>query len=176
MLTPLKVQTWAALLAEHPDREFVKYILNGITLGFRIGFSHSPGYELCSAKRNMQSSMDHSKVIDEYLQDEYAKQRIAGPYPNTQVLGVHISRFGMIPKKSNPGKWRLIIDLSHPKGGSVNDGINPALCSLTYTSVDKAANAILELGSDICLAKLEIQSAYCIISVNLANRWLLGME
>lgn len=76
VLTPLKVQTWSALLAGHPDGEFVKYILNGISHGFRIGFNHIPGHELHSAKRNMQSAMDHSKVIDEYLQDECAKQRV----------------------------------------------------------------------------------------------------
>ena len=174
--TPLKVHAWAAALVEHPDQEFVKYILNGITVGFRIGFNHSPGYELRSARRNMQSAIDHSQVIDAYLQDECDKQRVAGPFCWTQVPGVHVSRFGVIPKKSRPGKWRLIIDLSHPKGGSVNDGIDPMLCSLMYTSVDSAANTITELGRGIQLAKLDIQSAYRIIPVHPADRWLLGME
>lgn len=82
----------------------------------------------------------------------------------------------MIPKKSQPGKWRLTIDLSHPKGGSVNDDINLALCSLTYTSVDEAANAIMELGPGTRLAKLDVQSAYRITPVHPADRCLLGME
>ena len=41
----------------------------------------------------------------------------------------------MIPK-SEPGKWRLIVDLSSPKGASVNDGISKELCSLSYVHVD----------------------------------------
>lgn len=174
--TPLNGKMWSALLMEHPDKKFVEYILNGFSHGFRIGFNRDSVLNLHSAKRNMQSASDHSQVIDEYLRNECATQRIAGPYPISQVPEVHISRFGVIPKKSQPGKWRLIVDLSHPKGGSVNDGIDPTLCSLTYTSVDEAANTIKELGRDAQLAKLDIQSAYRIVPVHPADRWLLGME
>ena len=41
-------------------------------------------------------------------------------------------------KPHQPGKWRLIVDLSHPKGFSINDGIEAELCSLKYTSVEEA--------------------------------------
>ena len=43
------------------------------------------------------------------------------------------------PKVSQPGKWRLIVDPSHPEGKSVNDGISPELCSLHYARVDDVA-------------------------------------
>ena len=33
-------------------------------------------------------------------------------------------------------KWRLIIDLSNPRGHSVNDIIPKTLCSLSYITVD----------------------------------------
>lgn len=36
---------------------------------------------------------------------------------------VHTSRIGVIPKKHQPGKFRLIVDLSSPRGKSVNDRI-----------------------------------------------------
>jgi hypothetical protein len=39
-----------------------------------------------------------------------------------------------IPKGHNTGKWRLITDLSFPRGQSVNDGIEPDLCSICYIS------------------------------------------
>ena len=35
-------------------------------------------------------------------------------------------------------QWRLIIDLSHPAGHSVNDGIPKNLCSLSYVMLDTA--------------------------------------
>ena len=74
----------------------------------------------------------------------------------TDTQGVHISRYGVIPNKSQPGKWRLIIDLSHPDGSSVNDAISSALCSLSYASVHDAADIILQLGRNIQLAKLDM--------------------
>ena len=89
---------------------------------------------------------------------------------------MHISRFGVIPKKSQLGKWRLIVDLSYPNGASVNDGIDAAVCSLSYASVDDAADTIIQLGRDTCLAKLDIKSTYRMVSVHPEDRWLLGMR
>lgn len=37
-----------------------------------------------------------------------------------------------IPKKTQPWKWRLIVDLSFPEDASVNDEIATDLCSLHY--------------------------------------------
>ena len=62
--------------------------------------------------------------------------RLAGPFQKELLPEAHINRFGVIPTKHQPGKWRLIVDLSHPSGHSVNDGIPKPLCSLTYIAVD----------------------------------------
>ena len=62
------------------------------------------------------------------------------------MAGVHVSRFGVIPKPHKPGKWRLITDLSSPKGSSVSNGVAPALCSVSYASVDDAVRCIASLG------------------------------
>ena len=42
------------------------------------------------------------------------------------------------PKKQQPGKWRLIVDLSHSLCRSVNNDIPKPLCSLSYITVDSA--------------------------------------
>ena len=81
----------------------------------------------------------------------------------------------MIPKPHQPGKWQLIVDLSHPKGNSVNDGIPPELCSLRYVSVDDAVKVIVALGKRAKVAKFEIKSAYRIVLVHPTDRYLLGM-
>ena len=65
------------------------------------------------------------------------------------------------------------MDLSHPAGASVNDGIEPELCSLKYTSVDEAVELVLSSGSRAVMA---IESAYRIIPVHPDDRPLLGMK
>ncbi len=71
-----------------------------------------------------------------------------------QDLRVHCSPFGVIPKKSNPSKWRLIVDLSSPKGKPVNDGIPKELLSLSYVSVDDVVHQILKLGRGAYIARI----------------------
>jgi hypothetical protein len=91
------------------------------------------------------------------------------------TLGVIVNRFGVIPKQHQQGKWRLIVDLSHPKGSSVNDGIEPELCSLSYASIDDAVSVIVQKGWGTLLAKLDLESAYRIIPIHPHDRHLLGM-
>ena len=68
------------------------------------------------------------------------------------------------------------MDLSHPPGISVNEGIQPELCSLSYASVDDAVAIIIRLGKGAKLAKLGLESAYRIIPVHPDDRHLIGME
>jgi hypothetical protein len=70
----------------------------------------------------------------------------------------------------------MIVNLSHPKGSSVNDGISSELCSLSYASIDDAISTIIRLGRGPQLAKLDLESAYRIVPVHLHDRDLLGME
>ncbi len=64
---------------------------------------------------------------------EVAAGRILGPVEPDSSHSIHINCFGLVLKGHTPGKWKLIVDLSFPAGGSVNDGIDPGLCSLQYT-------------------------------------------
>ena len=83
-----------------------------------------------------------------------------------------VSSIGIIPKGS--GGWRLIVDLSSPEGASENEGIDTALCSLTYCGVEDAAREVMKQGRNTVLAKVDIKSAYRVVSVNPDDRWLLG--
>ena len=113
-------------------------------------------------------------VISDYLDKEVRLGRVVGPLPGDTA--VHISRFGVVPKLSQPGKWRLIIDLSAPENHSVNDGIAPESCTLSYTTVDCAAELVRSRGRGALLAKLDIESAYRIVPIHPDDRCVLGMR
>ncbi|KAL5518219.1 hypothetical protein EMCRGX_G003910 [Ephydatia muelleri] len=173
--TPLRFSAWYTALRAHPDRSFVSYICTGLQIGFRIGFArHKP---LRNAASNMLSAMQHPEQIDEYLEKELRLGRMLGPFRDLGGLPlVHISRFGVIPKGHNTGKWRLITDLSFPPGNSVNDGIDPAICSLRYTTVEDVASVAAQLGPHTLMAKIDIESAYRLIPVHPEDRFLLGVN
>ena len=69
--------------------------------------------------------------------------------PEAQSALVHVSKFGVIPKKHQPGKWRLIVDLLSPDGVNVNDFIDPTLYS---ASVEDAAVFVFKAGCEAILA------------------------
>ena len=172
--TPLNIAAWAQELENHPDKGFAQYLLQGISQGFRIGFNYPR--ECQSAKSNMKSAKENPLVIDEYLVKECSLGRILGPLNPSILSGVHISRFGVIPKKHAQNEWRMILDLSSPEGCSVNDGVDPALCSLTYPSVRDAISEIARLGKGALLAKVDVKSAFRIVPVHPEDRLLLGMK
>ena len=69
--------------------------------------------------------------------------RISGPFEKGDLQpSVHINRFGIIPKKHQEGKYRLIVDMSYPDGESINDGIDPDLCLLTYLKLEEVVHAV----------------------------------
>ena len=175
--SPLVVDQWRALLSEHPDGEFKEFLLSGIVEGFRIGFNYTQS-ECRSAKRNMLSAMQNPSVVSDYLSKERSLGRVIGPLDTEalNILNVQVNRFGVIPKPHQPGRWRLILDLSHPRGKSVNHGIEPELCSLTYASIEDAVGMVLRKGKGTNLAKLDLESAYRIVPVHPQDRHLLGMK
>ena len=82
----------------------------------------------------------------------------------------------MIPKGHNTGKRRLITDLSYPHSHSVNDGIDPSLCSLSYTTIDEVASHVTHLGTGALLAKVDIESGYHLIPIHPQDRPLQAMQ
>ena len=171
--TSLRWEIWQEALIAHPDREMVDYIVTGLREGFRIGYNYQ-AHKCKRSEDNMRSAKDHPQVVDSYIRKECEAGRLLGPFDPDLFPAVQISRFGVIPK-SEPDSWKLILDLSYPEGRSVNDGISPEICSLSYMTVDDAARAIVSMGQGAMLAKVDIKSAYRIVPVHPDDRPLLGM-
>ena len=172
--TPLQAATWSVWLNYHPDPAFADYLLQGLTKGFRIGFDYT-NHSCRAAKRNHPSALNCPEVISESIAKEVAAGRLIGPFTPACVPYAHISSLGAVPKKHSSNKWRLILDLSHPRHHSVNDGIRKDLCSLSYTSVDNVVRKILSMGRGTMLAKIDIEHAFRNIPVHPDDRHLLGM-
>ena len=176
MSTPLNTDSWEVLLAEHTDRAFAGYVTQGLREGFRICFRWDA--PLASAMCNIHSTRLRPAAISGYIADELSKGRMLGPLPPTWRPRLHVNRFGLIPKGHNTGKYRLITDLSFPQGRSVNDGITPALTSLSYITVDGVVQVAQHLGKGSLLAvfspgHLSVAGRYPFIILSVAAAILL---
>ena len=165
------LSAWDPFLSSHPDQRFAAYLRRGLAGGFRIGFRRSS--PLRAARGNMGSVHTHPVVISDYIQGEVSAGRMRS-VENSFV--VHKSPIGIIPKPHQPGKFRLIVDLSAPEGASVNDGVDPSLCSLSYASVEKAVELVRRNGRGCMMAKLDLMSAYRQVPVHPSDHPLLCVE
>ena len=171
----MRAVKWEVLLASHPDREIVEYLLRGIRQGFRISFDREK-CRLRSRTQNMSSANERPEIVSKYTAHEQVQGRLVEVSARkTEQWKVHPSPFGVIPQKSNPHKWRLIVDLSSPEDHSVNDGISNELASLHYITVDKVTAHIAELGKGSSNAEMNVKQADRNIPVHPADSLLLGM-
>ena len=108
-----------------------------------------------------------TEVLRAICQTKIALGRVAGPFP--PICNLHVNSFGVIPKKGQPNKWHLSLDMSSPFGASVNEGINPEDYPLQYIQVDDIIKMVCKFGKGALMA--EFESAYRHIAVLLGMKW-----
>ena len=123
---------------------------------------HGPPKSSSLPKKNKPSAAQHPSVAGPFS---------APPFPN-----LHVSSFGVIPKRGQPGKWCLIVDLSSPGGASVNDGIDLDEFTLHYIKLDQVIRVVSKLGVGALMAKFDVEAAYRNMPVHQSHRVLLGMK
>ena len=144
-------------------------MLHGIAHGFHIGFNH--GTQQCKyTQSNMSSAIQNPGPVDEYIDTELKAGWIVGPFKPEEIPAAQVSRFGVIPKRDQPGRWHLILDLSSSQNR------RQELCSLKYASMDDAVGIIQEMGAGTLLAKVDLEHAYRNIPIHQDDRLLLAMR
>ncbi|XP_077338353.1 uncharacterized protein LOC143983017 [Lithobates pipiens] len=169
-MTPVNLGRMLPFLNRYPDGEAARGLILGFRDGFRIPCSLGGVPPLA---RNLRSALDHPGVVDDKLGKEVALGRMGGPFEVQPWGDLVVSPLGVVPKKE-PGKFRLIHHLSFPKGGSVNDFIDPEACTVSYTSFDAAVRWVRRYGRGALMAKADVESAFRLLPVHPDSFRLLG--
>ena len=171
--SPIRLPALIQFLRCHPDQEFAAYIFEGLAQGFRIGFRRQ-----CALRgnfRNHPSTDQCPLAVTTRITSEVQRGCLVGPLPDDIIPSIHVNPIGLVPKP-HADTFRMIVDLSAPRGLSVNDGIREDICSLCYASVDQAVSLILRLGQGTTLVKLDLKDAYRIVPVHPDDHPLLGIS
>ena len=150
------------------DKDF---ILNGFSCGFSLGIRRD--YRLTYGKVRPRPS---PLPLLTKLNDEVSKGRIIGPFCAEPIKDLFVSPLYVIPKP-NSDKHRMIFNLSHPDGGSVNDNIPENLRSVQYCSVQDVGQCLLTKygNSNGWLAKVDLADAYRIVPIRQEDWKFLGI-
>ena len=169
---PTRPQPWSPIrlfalereLSLHPDKVFVKQLLNDLQHGCSIGYT---GPQFAHLAKNLPTAYQQPDVIDSTLQRECEAGRILGLFTSQLLPNFHTSGLGLIPKHDEG--WRIIYHLSAPRGSSINDYIDSSLYSLSYCSIDDAYRIINKLGPGALLSKIDLKDAFRLIPVRPAD-------
>ena len=171
VVTPIDVDALASLLASCPYTCARQDVLQGFTRGFDIGFR---GLGLPTRPRNLRSARDVPDAVSAAIALELQRAHLAGPFRAAPFPCLHCSPLGAAPKPD--GSVRLILDLSSPRGCAVNEGNDPELFSVRYSSFDDAVRLVAHVGPSAALAKIDIRHAFRICPVRLDQLHLLGFQ
>ena len=171
VISPINVATLNRFLTNHPDRLLVNFLLDGFTNGFSIGYHGSITPGQC---RNLLSARHSPDAVSAAILKEVRHGHTASPFQFRPFEFFHCSPLGAVPKKD--GTHRIILDLSSPRGSSINEGISRDSYSVRYSSFDAAVHMVQSVshGSRCYMAKLDIQHAFRLCPVHPADWPLLG--
>ena len=107
----------------------------------------------------------HAKVVDDYLANEVSRRRVASPFCSPPLQPLHISSFGILPKKGKLGKWKLTVDFSFPGWSGRSSGgwprvLYPLLSLLQSSSSPRRAFLTHGLASSTPRSYTSVQNKF----------------
>ena len=134
---------------------------------------------LNSVEENYTSANENTSHIAKFLEEELEHEAILGPFSD-KPIDMHISPL-LVRDKQNSSAKRSIMDLSWPKGASVNNGVAKDIYlgthyNLKFPSVDFITNSLRNLGPSAQMFKIDISRAFRHIKVDPGDIDLLGIR
>ena len=114
---------------------------------------------IASQTRNLRSASTHEDKVSDAIDTEVLRGHTSGPFNSPPFPVTHCSPLGAV-KKGSSDKVRLILDLSQPRGKSVNEGIMDEYCSVKYVSFDEAVSLARACGVGSMMAKVDIRHEF----------------
>ena len=170
----LNPDAWDKYLQNYWDQQLPLLIRYGFPLDF------NPASPLHHEEINHASANLFVQDVAHYLKEETGFKAILGPFDSPPIKNMHISPFMTRPKPSSDHR-RVIIDLSYPKGQSVNQGVsseqylNTAFI-LSLPTIDNITQKIRKYGKGSLIYKIDISRAFRHVKIDPDSYFLLGLK
>ena len=112
MKSGLNIDKWEQILWDYPDQILLQYLKFGFPLSLT-----DPDQLSNTNVKNHYSATQYPTAVQEYLHKEIQLGAILGPTDFVNSSHFH----SMLTRPKDSDKRRVILNLSHPYGGSVND-------------------------------------------------------
>jgi len=147
-----------------------RYVILGLEEGFDIAYK---GEQIGFDANNALSANSQPTKVLTIITTELQKNRIAGPFVSPPLPNFKTSPLA-IRDKTEPGKYRLLHNLSYPHDQrAVNLNIDQCDKTVSYASIRDAMHTIANMETPF-LAKADIADAFRLLPVHPNSHNLLG--
>ena len=172
--TQLNIHAWETMLQGYWDEQ----LLECLKFGFPLGFNRT--CTLKHDKENHRSAVLFPEHVTKYIEEEQKFGAIIGPFENSPIKNLHYSPF-MTRDKPNSENRRVILDLSWPRGESVNAGVekNGYMGSdfkLTFPTIDDLTQELVKIGKGAHIFKVDVSRAFRHLNADPRDYDLLGVN
>ena len=121
--THLNIDYFRFMLSGYHDEELCDFL----QYGFPIGYMGSAQQQLQNSYhlvRNYSGAKEYPDHVQKFLSNELSHETILGPFKeNPFNCNICLSPLNTVPKKDSTNR-RIVLDLSYPKGASINDFVS----------------------------------------------------
>ena len=154
----LRISRWRSALRGYKDQHIVEYL----EYGWPIGINRDAA--LRSHMGNHPSARAHQADVEHYVATELSHRALLGPFDGPPTNRCHVSPLMTRPKKGSQFR-RVIVDLSWPKGYSINDGISrveyiDGPMTISLPTHDEMERAVVRAGRGSFLYKTDLSRGY----------------
>ena len=169
----LNISNYRSYLSNYWDAQLPDLL----EFGFPLDFSRKS--TITSTEQNHASALQNPLHVQAYIDEEISFKAMLGPF-NTKPIPLHVSPL-MVRDKQDSNKKRTIMDLSWPKGASVNASVQKDIYlgtqyALNYPSIDSITYALCKLGPAAKFYKIDIGRAFRQIKIDPMDIDLLGLK
>ena len=128
---------------------------------------------------NHKSACQCPEGVSRYFKREVDKKAIVGPFTKSPFVNTHFPP--LLARDKPDGGVRVIVDLSWPKGASVNscipsDTYDDMPFKLKYPTIDLIVERIKEIGPSAKLFKVDLERAFRNLRVDPCDDPLMGLH
>ena len=173
LISDLNLEVWQKYLADYHDQ----YLFQYLKFGFSLSLSDMDELNDTSVI-NHASALQYPQSIEQYLDTECKAGAMIGPFQKILDPGFHCSPMLTRPKDND--KRRVIMNLSHPQGSSLNDHVDKKAFdnrsfTLRFSTIDDIVTAILAT-EDPVIFKIDISRAFRNLRVDPRDALKFGLK
>ena len=146
-------------------------MIKGLWRGFDLEYS---GPFEPRTPDNLSTAVQDPQLIKDKLQKEVKLGRMVGPFKEPPFPNLICSPVSLVPKKES-SELCMIMHLSYPYGGSINDFIDPEKAATKYQSFQDAVKLVVQQGRFCWLAKGVVKSAFRVAPIIFKHLRCLGI-